>query len=101
LSVATAVILFLIASGAVNTALEVTQEIQSGRVQPDIASITASVTQHLDRSEYSMNNLSLAFGALWLIGIFDSYRIGRSIDKPKSQSDKHNSLRKQGRREQR
>ena len=81
LTLAASIAVYLIASYAVQTALDIVQQIESGSVQPDIATITTLVTEKMHQTEEATNHLTIAFVALWLIGIFDSYRIGRVVEK--------------------
>lgn len=76
-----ALAIYLITSNAAQVALEVVQEIESGVALPDIESITTLVREKLQKSEEITHNSTISFIALWLIGIFDSYRIGHSIDR--------------------
>jgi len=86
-----AAIYYLIAR-AVESALEITQKIQSGGIRLDLESISVLMTQRASGAGDQL--LSMAATALticWLIGIFDSYRIGRaqeqnvdaSVNRPK------------------
>jgi TM2 domain-containing membrane protein YozV len=82
LTLAASIAVYLIASYAVQTALDIVQQIESGSVQPDIATITTLVTEKMHQTEEATNHLTIAFVALWLIGIFDSYRVGRILERP-------------------
>jgi len=81
LALAASVAVYLVTSYAVQTALDIVEQIESGSVQPDIATITTLVTEKMHQTEEATNHLTIAFIALWLIGIFDSYRIGKAVEK--------------------
>lgn len=72
---------FLIAE-AVEKALQITEKIQSGEVRMDAATIMEMVAKPATGADAQL--LDIAMGALliaWLIGIVDSYRVGRAQDK--------------------
>ncbi len=72
---------FLIAK-TVERALQITEKIQSGEVQLDVGTITELVSKQATDTEAQL--LSIAAAVLfisWLIGIVDSYRVGRAQDK--------------------
>jgi hypothetical protein len=86
LTIASSLAIYLIAANAVQTAFEIVDEIQSGIVQPDLDAITAIVTKKMHQNEDATNNQTIAFIALWLIGIFDSYRVGRTLERSRPPS---------------
>ncbi len=72
---------FLIAE-AVEKAVQITEKIQSGEVRMDAATITELVSKRASGADAQL--LDFAMAALliaWLIGIVDSYRVGRAQDK--------------------
>jgi len=71
---------YFIASSAFDTALKVAEQIQSGGIPLDVQSIAELVSQQTRTSVESTNSAFIALIALWFIGIFDSYRVGRAID---------------------
>ena len=74
--------LALVISRTVERALQIFEKIQSGEVQPDVAAITELVTKQSSGTD--ANLLSIASAVLiidFLIGIADSYRVGRAQDK--------------------
>ncbi|MCG6862798.1 MAG: hypothetical protein LJE70_16200 [Chromatiaceae bacterium] len=71
---------YFVVSVAMNTAFDVAEKIQSGRVPLNVESISTLVSQRSGGSEGSTNIATLAFIALWLLGIADSYRQGRAQD---------------------
>ncbi len=92
LSFVSAVAIYLITSQAVQVALEVVEEIQGGVVLPDTETISALVKEKLHQSEDVTNISTISFIILWLVGIFDSYRIGRSLEKNTSTTSNNNTL---------
>lgn len=70
------VAIFTITETAVNTALEVVNEIEAGNVALDSQSITQLVEQRSRQAEQSTNIELWLFLSCWLFGIIDSYRIG-------------------------
>jgi len=76
-----AAVYYLIAK-AVEGALEISEKIQSSNVQLDIEAITKLVSQQSSGGDAQMLNIvTTAFVICWLIGIVDSYRVGRIRDK--------------------
>lgn len=72
------VALYILVSTAVARAVQITNEIQRGEVELDIAAITELVSSHPTGPESQI--LSITTAALlisWVIGIVDSYRVGR------------------------
>lgn len=69
---------YYIVSIAVNNALEIVEKIQRGEVQPDITTITELVANHSSATDtQSLNMATMALVICWIIGIIDSYRLGR------------------------
>lgn len=81
LSVCAVAAVYFIASSAVQTALEVVEKIQGSGVALDADAIAELVSQQSRAGEESTNTAMTALAILWLIGIFDSYRVGRVLDK--------------------
>ncbi len=74
--------LYLVISNTVERALQISDKIQRGEVQLDVAAITELISQQPTGTEAQF--LNIASGVLiisWLIGIVDSYRVGRMQDK--------------------
>jgi hypothetical protein len=73
------VALYVLVSKAVARAVQITDKIQRGEVELDVAAITELVSNHPPGPEGQI--LSIATTALlvsWLVGIVDSYRVGRA-----------------------
>ena len=74
--------LYLLIVKTVERALQITEKIQSGEVQLDSATITELVSNQATATDTHLLNIAGAvFVISWLIGIVDSYRIGRAQDK--------------------
>ena len=73
--------LYFIVSVVVTTALDVVGKIQSSGGYLDIGAITDLVSQQLSGAEQSTNAAMIVLLAFWVIGIVDSYRQGRSLEK--------------------
>jgi len=72
---------FLIAK-TVETAPQIAEKIQSGEVQLDATTITELVSKQAMGTEAQLLNIAVAvLFVSWLIGIVDSYRVGRAQDK--------------------
>lgn len=74
--------LYFIISNAVEMALQILHQIESGEVPPDIAVISSLVSE---QSAYSKNKtldyLWPALIIIWIVGIVDAYRQGRQQSK--------------------
>ena len=81
LSAGAASAMYFIVSGVMNTALEVTEKIQSGGVPLDISTITDLVSQQSSGAEQPANIAMIVLVACWVIGLADSYRQGRVDEK--------------------
>ncbi len=72
---------FLIAK-TVERALQIAEKIQSGEVPLDVATITELVSKQSMSTEDQLPTIAVvALIVSWLIGIVDSYRVGRAHDK--------------------
>jgi hypothetical protein len=74
--------LYFLIARTIEKTLQVFEKIASGEIQSDAASITDLVLNQSTGSETLL--LRIATAALiisWLIGIVDSYRVGRAQDK--------------------
>lgn len=72
---------FLIAK-SVEMALQITEKLQSGEVQLNAATISELVSDQSAGTESQLLDIALAVLLIsWLIGIVDSYRVGRAQDK--------------------
>ena len=72
------VALYILVSKAVERAVQITDKIQRGEVELDVAAITELVSSHPVGTEGQL--LDIATAALlisWVVGIIDSYRVGR------------------------
>jgi len=69
-------------SKAIERALQISEKLQSGDVPLDIETITELVSQQSSGTDVlRLNIATTVFIVCWLIGIFDSYRVGNGQDK--------------------
>lgn len=80
LSVGAAAALYFIAMNAVQAALEITEQIQKADAPLEINAILELLSQHSRKAEAASRTPGIALAMLWLIGILDSYRVGRGLD---------------------
>ena len=74
-------VLYLLISKTVERALQISAKIQSGEIQPDVAAIAELVSTQPTGAETELANIATAVLVIvWLIGIVDSYRVGRMQD---------------------
>ncbi|MGB5614139.1 MAG: hypothetical protein WBM67_15950, partial [Sedimenticolaceae bacterium] len=74
--------LYLLISSAADMAMQITEQIQHGNVPLDVSALTELMEQQPTGGEVQyMNAASTALLASWLIGIVDSFRVGRAMDK--------------------
>ncbi|MDF1577122.1 MAG: hypothetical protein RQ753_04955 [Desulfurivibrionaceae bacterium] len=74
--------LYLIITVVVERAMEIAARIVTGEVSPDVAVISEMLAKQAESPEARIANLaSIVLLAVWLIGIFDSYRVGRNLRK--------------------
>lgn len=81
LSGITAFALYYIFSIAVDIAIHVSQMIESGSIQPDVANLTNEILQQLGTVEHQTDLASLTLLVCWVTGMVGSYWQGRSQDK--------------------
>ncbi|WP_457551323.1 hypothetical protein [Desulfobacula sp.] len=70
---------YYLISKVVETALEIVESMQLGHVQLDVTAINQLLSNHSTGTEYQP--ISIAIIIFWIIGMIDSYRIGRLQDK--------------------
>ena len=69
-------------STTVEKSLQIVEQIQSGYVQPDVASIMELASKQETGTEADLLDIATYVLIIcWLIGIIDSYRVGRVRDK--------------------
>lgn len=74
--------LYLLIAKTVEMALQVTEKIQSGEALLGAATITELVSEQATATETQLLNIAAAVLIIsWLVGIVDSYRVGRAQDK--------------------
>ena len=73
--------LYFLIARTVEIALQVAARIQSGEIQLDAATITELVSEQARGSETQLLDIAAAVLVIsWLVGIVDSYRVGRAQD---------------------
>ena len=80
LCVAALIAVGYLVSSAVTTALAVVRQIEDGEVPLDAPTITAVVEQQSRADASMVNAATFAMTGIWLIGMVDSYRLGRKQD---------------------
>jgi len=74
--------IYYLVTTMVERAWEIAERIQSGAVQLDATTITELVSQQSAGADSQLNNIAtLAIIICWVVGIVDSYRLGRVRDK--------------------
>ena len=74
--------IYYLVTKTVERAWEIAEKIQSGAVQLDATAITELVSKQTTGTESQLINIAtLAIVTCWIIGIIDSYRVGRVRDK--------------------
>lgn len=73
---------YFLVSSAVSEALEIVETIQNEGMPPDVDTIASLVSEQSGGAEdSSLSITTIALLAFWVIGIFDSYRVGRRVEK--------------------
>ena len=78
--------IYTVANTAIVTALDVAGEIESGSTALDSASISQLVTQRSQQAGQSTNVAAWVLMISWVIGIIDSYRVGRMQERREESS---------------
>ncbi|MFV2089485.1 MAG: hypothetical protein ACC642_02410 [Pseudomonadales bacterium] len=79
--------LYFLITRTVEIAFQIAEQIQSGEVQADAVVIAELVSKQTSGSEAPLLNIATALIFLaWLIGIVDSYRVGRNQNKIQDKS---------------
>ena len=81
LAIISIVCLCLIMVAAVEVAQEISTKIQTGEIPLDVSKITEALSKQQTDSADLVNVATYLFGICWIIGIIDSFRIGRLQDK--------------------
>jgi len=73
---------YYILSTTIEESMQIVEQIQSGSVQPDVVSIEELVSRHTTSKDAHLIDIATyIFITCWIIGIIDSYRVGRVRDK--------------------
>lgn len=75
---AAAVLFYFLVSVTLQAAFVVVEEVQDGNVPPDVQVITQLVSKQFEGKVETTNSAAIALMLLWVIGIADSYRVGRA-----------------------
>ena len=91
LSGITIVCLYFMLTSIVEVAQQISVKIQSGEIPLDVTRIRESISQTLAGNDGQLiNTSSLLLVIFWIVGIVDSFRVGRSQDKIEEEiSKKH------------
>ena len=73
--------IYIVAKTVFDTALDVAGEIESGSVAIDSGSMSQLVAKRSREAEQSTNVAVWVLMASWVIGIIDSYRVGRAQER--------------------
>jgi len=74
--------LYSIVAGMLELAQQIADKIVSGEIQPDMTIISELVTSHSNKADgQSLNIATTVLIISWVIGMADSYRVGRVIEK--------------------
>ena len=70
--------LYVLVMTIIEKATLITDKILNGNIQPDITAITELVRSELSNADTAAANVAtIVFAVVWLIGIADSYRLGK------------------------
>jgi TM2 domain-containing membrane protein YozV len=73
---------YYLTSSLIRTAFKILEKIQNGDIQPDFETINQLLTDQLRGNESQTLNIYLFLIIIcWIIGVIDSYRLGRQQDK--------------------
>ena len=82
LIVAASASLYILVSNAVTKALQISDKIINGEIQPDIEVIRDLISKQQTAEETQLITIATTVLIIvWLIGIFDSYRFGRTQER--------------------
>jgi hypothetical protein len=73
--------IYVIAETIIDTAYDIAGEIEGGGMAMDSSSISQLVEQRSQQTEQSTNLAVWVLLACWVIGIIDSYRVGRAQER--------------------
>jgi hypothetical protein len=80
--------IYYLISKMVEQSMQIIDQIQSGAVQPDIASITDMVSKQSSGPQAEILNIvTIIITLCWLGGMIDSYRLGRANEKIQAASE--------------
>ena len=80
LAIGATVASYFIISSVVQTALEVSTKIQNGSIPLEAATIVELVSQRSRDSEGTTSVAVVTLLVFWVVGILDSFRVGRMLE---------------------
>ena len=80
LAIGATVASYFIISSVVQTALEVSTKIQNGSIPLEAATIVELVSQRSRDSEGTTSVAVMTLLVFWVVGILDSFRVGRMLE---------------------
>lgn len=73
---------YYLLSVALDMAYEISEKVKLGKIQPDIVAISELLSKQLNTVDTQLFNMVMTTIVIcWLVGIIDSYRIGRLQEK--------------------
>lgn len=73
---------YYLISETLKRALQIVEKIQAGDIQPDVTAITELVTKQSTGTDATLLNIATVVLVIcWLVGIIDSFRLGRVRDR--------------------
>lgn len=81
LAVAAAAALYVLLSNIMARAEQIAAQIQRGEIAPDIATISQAVSSQAGGDDTLLSIAAIALPVVWLLGIIDAFRAGRSLDR--------------------
>lgn len=73
---------YYLISETLKRALQIVEKIQAGDIQPDVTAITELLTKQSTGTDATLLNIATVVLVIcWLVGIIDSYRLGRVRDR--------------------
>ncbi len=69
---------YFLTTTMIERAMQITEKIQSGQIPLDVTSINELVSAQSNGADgQALNIATIVFIIIWLVGIMDSYRVGR------------------------
>lgn len=81
LSLLSVVCLYVLLSYSLEIAQDISTKIETGELPLDIAKVEAALANEQTNKSGVLDTTTYLLGIFWIVGIVDSFRIGRSQDK--------------------